>query len=67
MGVLNFVWGAAGSIGPLLIAVVAQTAGSRTAFVLLLALLAAAGVWLLGSGIERPDEVPGHILSEDST
>jgi predicted MFS family arabinose efflux permease len=67
MGVLNFVWGAAGSLGPLLIAVVAQTAGSRTAFVLLLALLAGAGVWLLGSGIERPDEVRVRTLREDAT
>ena len=67
MGVLNFVWGAAGSVGPLLIGVVAQTSGSRTAFVLLLALLAAAGAWLLGAGIERPRELPVTALREDTS
>jgi len=51
MGVLNFVWGAAGSIGPLLAAGVAQTAGLRTAFAVLLAGLVGAGIWLLSSDI----------------
>jgi hypothetical protein len=67
MGVLNVVWGAAGSVGPLLVGAVAETAGSRTAFVLLVALLAAAGVWLLASGIERADEVPTRALREDTS
>ncbi len=49
MGVLNFVWGAAGSLGPLLAAGVAQTAGLRTAFAVLVAGLVAAGLWLVGS------------------
>jgi MFS family permease len=49
MGVLNFVWGAAGSVGPLLAAGVAQTAGLRVAFAVLLAGLIGAGLWLLGA------------------
>jgi predicted MFS family arabinose efflux permease len=64
MGVLNVVWGAAGSTGPILIGAVAQTAGSRTAFVLLLGLLAVAAVWLLGAGTERPDEAPAPVLRD---
>ena len=51
MGVLNFAWGAAGSLSPLLAGGIAQTAGLRTAFVVLLAGLAAAGVWLLGADV----------------
>ncbi len=51
MGVLNFVWGAAGSLSPLLAAGIAQTAGLRAAFAVLLAALAAAGLWLLGSDV----------------
>jgi predicted MFS family arabinose efflux permease len=67
MGVLNVVWGAAGSVGPILVGVVAQTAGSRPAFGLMLALLVTAGVWLVGAGIERPDEAPVAALREDAT
>jgi hypothetical protein len=51
MGVLNFVWGAAGSLSPLLAAGIAQTAGLRTAFAVLLAGLIVAGVWLLGADV----------------
>ncbi len=67
MGVLNLVWGACGSLGPLVVGAVAQTAGSRAAFVLLIALLAAAGVWLVGWGIDRPGEVAVGALREDAT
>jgi predicted MFS family arabinose efflux permease len=58
MGVLNFVWGAAGSVGPLLAAGVAQTAGLRTAFAVLLGGLVAAGLWLVGADVSaelRPE------------
>jgi predicted MFS family arabinose efflux permease len=51
MGALNVVWGAAGSLGPLLAGGVAQTAGLRPAFAVLLASLVGAGAWLLASGI----------------
>jgi len=58
MGVLNFVWGAAGSIGPLLAAGVAQTAGLRVAFAVLLLGLVGAGLWLIGA------DAPGALRAE---
>ncbi len=59
MGVLNFVWGAAGSIGPLLVGAVAQTVGVRPAFAVLLAGLLTAGAWLLSGS--TPTELSGEV------
>jgi MFS family permease len=49
MGLLNLVWGAASTVGPVIAAAIAQAAGARWAFAALAALAAAAGVWLTAS------------------
>ena len=62
MGLLNFVWGLAGTLGPILAGVVAQQADERVAYFVLLALALTIGVWLLGmsdapAGLEGAPEV----------
>jgi predicted MFS family arabinose efflux permease len=57
MGLLNLVWGAAGTLGPLLAAGIAQAAGVHSAFAVLAVLMAATGVWLTASGRRERDEL----------
>ncbi len=56
MGLLNLVWGAAGSLGPVAAGAIAQGAGGRWAFGSLIAGCVAAGGWLLAVG-GRPERV----------
>src|SRR5262249_16126947 len=51
----NFVWCAAGSLGPLLAAGVAQTAGLQAGFAVLVGGLVVAGLWLIGA--DAPSEL----------
>jgi MFS family permease len=62
MGLLNFVWGLAGTLGPILAGVVAESADERVAYFVLLALAVTIGAWLLGvsdapAGLEGAPEV----------
>jgi ACDE family multidrug resistance protein len=50
MGLLNLLWGAAGTVGPVVAAAVAQGAGPRWAFATLVALAALSGAWLTAAG-----------------
>jgi MFS family permease len=49
MGLLNLAWGIAGTVGPLVAGAIAQTAGDRLAYVLLVAFCLAGTGWLLSS------------------
>jgi predicted MFS family arabinose efflux permease len=57
MGLLNLVWGAAGTVGPVIAAAVAQAAGVRTSFAMLAVLMSVTGVWLTSSGRRERDEL----------
>ena len=48
MGLLNFVWGLAGTIGPIVAGFIAESADERVAYFALLVLAVVIGVWLLG-------------------
>jgi MFS family permease len=48
MGLLNLVWGLAGTVGPIVAGVIAESADERVAYFVLLVLAVAIGVWLLG-------------------
>jgi SAM-dependent methyltransferase len=47
MGLLTLGWAAASTIGPVIAGAIAETAGARTAFALMIVLCAVVGVWLL--------------------
>lgn len=50
MGLLNFVWGLASTVGPVLAGALAEAAGERTAFACLVGLAALVGIGLLTAG-----------------
>ncbi len=64
MGLLNVVWGAASSLGPVVAGAIAQAASERWAYVALLACCATTGVWLLaghepaGTARDQPEPAP---------
>jgi MFS family permease len=58
MGLLNFVWGLAGTVGPIVAGVIAESADERVAYFVLLALALAIGAWLVGLS-DAPAELEG--------
>ncbi len=56
MGLLNFVWGVASTVGPLTAGALAQAVGERWTFVPMAAVCLVTGAWLLGSA---PAEAAG--------
>ena len=52
LGLLNLVWGIAATVGPLVTAAVAETAGERAAYVLLIASCAGTALWMLRAARE---------------
>ena len=66
MGLLNLVWGAAGTLGPVLAAGIAQAAGVHSAFAVLAILMTATGVWLTASGRREREELRAVAPSLDA-
>lgn len=65
MGLLNLVWGVAATVGPLLSGALAQAAGERWAYGLLIVACAATGAWMLSADralAERELEQPATTL-----
>jgi len=66
MGLLNLVWGAAGTLGPVLAAGIAQAAGVHWAFAVLAVLMATTGVWLTASSRREREELRAVAPSLDA-
>ena len=67
MGLLNLVWGAASTLGPVIAAGIAQAAGARSSFATLAVLMAVTGVWLSSSGRRDRDELRRAAPSLDAS
>jgi hypothetical protein len=62
VALVNVSWSLSGTVGPLAAGAVAEVAGARGAFTLLVALYAAAGVWMLAG--ERRSASPARLSLE---
>jgi ACDE family multidrug resistance protein len=65
MGLLNLVWGAASTVGPVIAAGIAQAAGERWAFAVLVVLATGTGAWLVASDRPRRGKQPTPEMSLD--
>jgi predicted MFS family arabinose efflux permease len=70
MGLLNLVWGAAGALGPIAAAAIAQAASEQVAFLALMIFVGGTGLWLLGLGRMRSKGVSAaksdHVVVESA-
>ena len=63
LGVINLVWGAAATAGPLVAGAVAQSAGERAAYLLLAGACVGTALWLLRAAARAP--APAALLLDD--